>query len=168
MDSSVDEEVTGKQESLTLPRKTRRRPRWKLPISIGLVGVAIRVGLAVAFPKQIKYQIQISLFRQITPYTQLFFTDPAALSSQLRVNDENKLSFTVINDQGRSRNYQYTVTMADAGRKALVTQGAFTVKNGGTLTRDVLFEPKFHKTRYLITVKLNGLDQSIHYYGVTS
>jgi hypothetical protein len=168
MDSSVDEEVTGNQESVTIPRETKRRPRRKLPISIGLVGVAIVVGVAVAFPKQIKYQIQISLFRQTTPYTQLFFTNPAALSSQLRVNDENKFSFTVINDQGDSRNYQYTVTMDDAGSKALVTQGVFTVKNGGTLTRSVLFEPKSHKTRYLITVKLNGLDQSIHYYGVTS
>jgi hypothetical protein len=168
MDASVDEEVTGDQESLTIPRKTTIGPRWKLPISIGLIGVAIVAGLVVAFPSQIKYQIQISLFRQTTPYTQLFFTNPAALSSQLRVDHENKLSFTVINGQGQSRNYQYTVTVDDAGRKELVTHGALTVKNGGRLTRNVLFEPKFHKTRYLITVQLNGLDQSIHYYGVTT
>jgi hypothetical protein len=168
MDASVDEEVTANQESLTIPRKMTRRPRWKLPISIGLVGVAIVAGLAVAFPNQIKYQIQISLFRQTTPYTQLFFTNPAALSSRLRVDDENKLSFTVINDQGHSRNYQYTVTMDGAGSKELVTQGVFTVRNGGTLTRSVLFEPKFHKTKYIVTVELNGLNLSIHYYGVTS
>ena len=168
MDSSVDEEVTGSQESLTIHRKTTRGSRWKLPISIGLVGVALVAGLAVAFPKQIKYQIEISLFRQTTPYTQLFFTHPAALSRQLRVDAENKFSFTVINDQGRSRNYQYTVTVDDAARKELVTQGVFTVKNGGTLTRNVLFEPKFHKTKYTVTVKLNGLNLSIHYSGATS
>jgi hypothetical protein len=168
MDASIDEEVTGNQESLTIPQKITRRPRWKLPISIGLVGVAIVAGLAVAFHDQIEYQIQISLFRQTTPYTQLFFTNPAALSSQLRVDDENKLSFTVINDQGQSRNYQYTVTVDDAGRKKLVTHGVFTIENGGRLTRNVPFEPKYHKTRYLITVQLNGLNQSIHYYGVTS
>jgi hypothetical protein len=168
MNASVDEEVTGNQENLTVPPKITRRPRWKLPISIGLVGVTIVAGLAATFPNQVKYQVQISLFRQTTPYTQLFFTNPAALSSQLRVGDKNKLSFTVINDQGDSRSYQYTVTVDDAGRKELVTRGVFTVKNGGRLTRTVLFEPEFRKTRYLITVQLNGLDQSIHYDGVTS
>ena len=168
MDSSVDEELTENRETLTIPRTTPRGPRWKFLISVGLVGVAIAGGLAVAFPKQIKYQVQISLFRQITPYTQLFFTNPAALSRQLRVGDENEFSFTVINDQGHSRSYQYTVTMDGAGSKELVTQGVFTVKDGGTLTRNVLFEPKYHKTKYIVTVELNGLDLSIHYYGVTS
>jgi hypothetical protein len=168
MDASVDEEVTGNQESLTIPRKTTIGPRWKLPISIGLIGVAIVAGLAVAFPKQVGHQIQISLFRQATPNTQLFFTNPAALSRQLRVDEENKISFTVINDQGSSRNYQYTVTVDDAAGKELATRGVFTVKNGGALSRNVLFEPKSHKTKYIVTVELNGLNLSIHYYGATS
>ena len=55
-----------------------------------------------------------------------------------------------------------------AGSKELVSQGVFTVRNGGTLTRNVLFEPKSHKTKYIVTVELNGLNLSIHYYGVTS
>jgi hypothetical protein len=168
MDSSIAQEVTENQEGSSIPRKKSRGPRWTFPISIGLVGLVIIGGLTVAFPKQIKYQLQISLFRQNTPYTQLFFTNQATLSSRLRVGDENEFSFTVVNDQGHSRNYQYTVTMDGAGRQQLVTQGVFAVKNGGTLNRNVLFEPKFHKTKYMITVELNGLDLSIHYYGVTS
>jgi hypothetical protein len=168
MDSSVDEEVTDSQESLSLPRTTTRGSGWTFPITLGLAVIIIVGGLAVAFPKQIKHQIQISLFRQITPYTQLFFTNPAALSSRLRVDDENEISFTVVNDEGYPRNYQYTVTMDAAGRQELASQGVFTVTNGGTLARTVLFEPKLHKTKYIITVKLNGLDLSIHYYGVTS
>jgi hypothetical protein len=168
MNSPVDEEVTDDQESLSILRKRTRRPRWTFPVSIALAGIIIVGGLSVAFPKQVKYQIQISLFRQITPYTQLFFTKPGALSSRLKVDDENEFSFTVVNDQGQSRTYQYTVTMDGAGQNDLVTQGVFTVENGGTLTRNVLFEPKLRKTKYMITVKLNGRDLSIHYNGATS
>ena len=58
--------------------------------------------------------------------------------------------------------------MDGAGRHQIADQGVFTVKYGGTLTRNVLFQPKLHKTKYTVTVELNGLDLSIHYYGVTS
>jgi hypothetical protein len=56
----------------------------------------------------------------------------------------------------------------DAAGKELATRGVFTVKNGGALSRNVLFEPKSHKTKYIVTVELSGLNLSIHYYGVTS
>src|ERR1700743_1493779 len=90
------------------------KPPWRFALAAVLTLIGIVGLLAIGFPAQFKHQLEISVFRQPTQYTQLFFSDPTALPKKLEVNRQNKFSFTVVNDQGHSATYHYTVTIAVA------------------------------------------------------
>jgi hypothetical protein len=149
--------------ALHLLKKKNRR----VAVAMVLSFIGLFVGLFVAFPRQFVHQLDISLVRQPTPYTQLFFNNPTALPSQLRVNRANKFAFTIVNDQGRSWLYRYTVTASTAGSSTVAGRGSLTIRNGRSLTCTVAVVPKLRKSRYLVTVVLNAPDQSIHFYGDT-
>jgi hypothetical protein len=123
--------------------------------------------LYAASPKQFVHQIEISVIRQPTPYTQLFFSDPNAIPSRLRLDLPNRFAFTIVNDEGQSTLYRFTVLMNTAGSSATVANGSVRLDDGGTGTRTVALVPKNHGHRYLITVVLDGSGQSIHFYGET-
>jgi hypothetical protein len=156
-------ERSGDIHAVHLPKKNNRRVAVVAVLSF----IGLFVGLFVAFPRQFVRQVEISVVRQPTPYTQLFFNNPTALPSQLRVNRANKFAFTIVNDQGRSWLYRYTVTASTAGSSTVAGRGSLTIRNGGSLTCTVAVVPKLRKSRYLVTVMLDTPDQSIHFYGDT-
>jgi hypothetical protein len=144
--------------------------RWWLAATIVLVSAALVGGLALAFPKEFKHQLEISVVRQPTPYTQLFFSDPSALPQRLHVKRVNTFAITIINDQGRSELYHYTVTMAGAGSRKVVGTGSVVIGDSSSATRTIGVKPKSRKSRYLVTVVLSGdgISEFIQFYGVTS
>lgn len=141
---------------------------WVVAITITLSFLVLIGGLAVAFPKQFVHQIGISIIRQTTPYTQLYFTDPAILPAQLRAGRDSKFAFTIQNSQGKDERYRYTVTMTGAGSSVVVLTGSVAIPNDRSVTYTVSVDPKSHRSRYLINVVLDGTGQSIHFYGDTS
>jgi hypothetical protein len=156
-------ERSGNTHALHLPKKNNRRVAVALVLSF----IGLLVGLFVAFPRQFVHQVEISIVRQPTPYTQLFFNNPTALPSQLRVNRANEFAFTIVNDQGRSWLYRYTVTASTTGSSTVAGRGSLTIRNGRSLTFTVAVVPKLRKSRYLVTVALDTPDQSIDFYGDT-
>jgi hypothetical protein len=147
------------------PRKTRRIRR---PFIVILSSVGLLAALFVSSPQQFVHQIEISVIRQPTPYTQLFFRDPGAIPSSLRLDRPNKFTFAVVNDEGQSSLYHFTVRVNAVGSSTTVVErGSLRLDNGGTGRRTVAFVPKKRGHRYLITVVLDGSGLSIHFYGET-
>jgi len=72
------------------PRKARRIRR---PFIVMLSSAGLLAALFVASPQQFVHQIEISVIRQPTPYTQLFFNDPSAIPSRLRLDRPNRFTF---------------------------------------------------------------------------
>jgi hypothetical protein len=150
--------------SAELPAKRRRK---RTAIAILLFAVALITWLAATFPKQVRHQIEISLFRQPTPYTQLFFTQPDSLPSQLRIDRPNKFSFTIVNDEERPENYGYSVILSTVGSRSVAKAGSLFVASGDSTARTITVVPRARRSRYQITVVLDAGGQSIHFYGET-
>lgn len=140
---------------------------WQLAGAVALLFVTVIGALAIAFPKQLAHQVEISVVRQPTPYTQLFFSDSAVLPKQLKVDRMNTFTFTVINDQGLSETYHYIVTMTSSKSREVVSQGSFTIINNASTRRSVAVKPKYRRSHYLITVALSGTADFIQFYGDT-
>ncbi len=145
-----------------------KRTAWRLALAVVLILIGIVGILAICFPAQFKQQLEVSVLRQPTPYTQLFFSDPAALPQKLEIDRVNKFSFTVVNNQGRSGTYGYTVTITDGKLHKVASQGTFTLGDSQSLTRTVGVEPTARGTQYLIRVTLSGTTDLIQFYSKTS
>jgi hypothetical protein len=133
-----------------------------------LSSAGLLAALFVASPRQFAHQIEISVIRQPTPYTQLFFSDPGAIPSRLRLDRPDRFTFTIVNDEGQSSLYHFVVMMNTTGLSTtVVANGSLRLDDRGTGTRTFAFVPKKRRHRYLITVVLEGSSQSIHFYGET-
>jgi hypothetical protein len=154
--SQVDDQGTGK------------RPPLPLYIGIGLIVILILILAVAALSKPFRHQLAISIVRQPTPYTQLYFADPGTLPAKLKVDQKNTFDFTIVNDENRAYSYTYAVTLADSRSHSVVTTETVTIDSGGSVTRPVTLAPKDRKAKYLVTVALAGINQSVHFYGATS
>lgn len=157
-----------KQTNSTPVPQRREKSKHRIGIAVILAVIGLFAGVAGAFPKQFTRQVEISLIRQPTPYTQLFFNNPTALPSKLHFNRPNMFTFTIVNDQGQSQRYRYTVLVSTAKSIIIASKGSLTLRNGAAATRAVAVAPKSRRSRYLITVALDATGQSIHFYGDTS
>jgi len=149
------------------PPSSTSKPPWRFALTAALILIGIAGALAVFFPAQVKHQLEISVFRQPTPYTQLFFSNPTALPEKLEVGHPNKFSFTVVNDQGSSEAYRYTVTVTGGKLQRAASAGTFTLNDGQSVTRTSEIVPMSRGAKYLIKVTLSGTTDFIQFYGDT-
>jgi hypothetical protein len=148
-------------------RPARAKFGWQTAVAIGVV-IILALCAAATLSKQFRHQIEISIVRQRNPYTQLYFTDPKALPAHLKVNKNNVFEFTIENNEGREFSYTYTVTLADSRSHAVASKATTTISDGQRTTRQVAVQPKDLNSTYLITVTLQGANQSIHFYATTT
>ena len=92
---------------------------WRY-IIFPLVGIFVIIGLATAFSKPLRHQLALSIVRQPTLYTQLYFTDPGNLSGSLKVGQKNIFQFTLVNDENRAYRYTYVVNRHVSGRVTMI------------------------------------------------
>jgi hypothetical protein len=97
----------------------------------------------------------------------LYFDNPGALPTTAAVNKSNTFAFTVVNNEGSAYQYSYVVTFADAHTHLVVAKEDLTIGNGASVTRKITVKPKDHKSNYLITITLEGMNQSIQFYEKT-
>ena len=145
----------------------RRKAPLPLYIGIGLVAILTLIAAAAAVSKQFRHQLALSIVRQPTPYTQLYFPHPGALPEKLKVDRENTFQFAIVNDENLAVRYTYIVLFDDS-KSRRVSTATVTVSNGQTVTPSVTVVPRERKSRYQISVTLKGMNQSIHFYGTTS
>jgi Protein of unknown function (DUF1616) len=164
----ADVNPAGNESPGTADGQSRRgNTRRRAGIAVGFTALLLAVALAAAFPKQLKHQWELSVVRQQTPYTQLYFTAPASIPSSLTAGQRNTFDFTIENDEGRAYSYTYVVTLKDS-RAQQVSKETVTVNSGATVTRAVTVVPKDKDSRYLVSVAIPSLNQSIQFYGETS
>jgi uncharacterized membrane protein len=145
-----------------------RRFRWPIRVGIGLLVLIVLIGAIAAVSKQFRHQVEISLARQPTPYTQLYFSSPSGLPSQIKVGKANTFAFTIVNDEDRTFSYTYTVTFADPKSHGVTSKGTLSIGDGQQVTRQVQVTPKDPKSKYVITVTLEGMNQSILFHAEAS
>lgn len=121
------------------------------------------VGLAFAYPREIRHQLAISFSRQPTPYTEFYFTNPRALPTFLSVSRPDSFSFTIVNHEGRARTYSYVVTLSSSQGTSTVGSGTIGVEDGRATTRVVDVGPAKRGLAYTVTVKLLGRSETIHF-----
>jgi hypothetical protein len=146
----------------------RSKAPLPLYIGIGLVTILILVAAAAALSKQFRHQLALSIVRQPTPYTQLYFPHPGTLPGKLKVDRKNTFQFAIVNDENRAVRYTYIVVLLHGSKSRHVSTATVTVSNGKTVTPSVTVVPKERTSRYQISVTLEGMNQSIHFYGTTS
>lgn len=165
---AVATSAVGRGDDIPAPYQPKKRKgRLVTVIILILIFAGLLVGLITAFPRQFIHQVEISVVRQPTPYTQLFFSNPAMLPSVLHIDRRNTFIFTIVNDQGRSQLYRYTVTMSTTGSSTVASKGSLAISNGRSVTRAVAVVPRSRRSRFLISVVINATGQSIHFYGYT-
>jgi Protein of unknown function (DUF1616) len=147
------------------PRKKTSLPLY---IGIGIAAVLILIAAAAALSKHVRHELAISIVRQPTPYTQLYFTHPGTLPAKLKVGHKGTFEFTIVNDENQTYRYTYVVTLVDSKQHLVVSSETATVSSGQTATRSVTIAPAGSKSPYLVTVTLKGVNQSISFHGVTS
>jgi hypothetical protein len=139
-----------------------RRP-WLWP----LIGVVVLAGggLGIAYRHTVGHQIAISVSRQSTPFTQLYFTHPDDLPKRLIAPGPDSFSFTIANSEGRSTNYAYTVTLAGPLSPPVVSKGTLLVADGGSIAKTINLFPASSMTDFEVTVTLGAGDEIIHFQG---
>ena len=125
------------------------------------------VGLVVAFPHQIGRQLSLSFTRHVTPYTELYFPDPAALPTPLRVPGPNRFTFTLVNHEGHRHVYRYLVTLTGPHGTSVVGDGTLALKDGAAGSRAVDFVAPRRHAAYLLSVTIANPSQSIFFRGRT-
>jgi hypothetical protein len=147
-----------------VPTSAHRTLVW---VATAVICVAAAAALGIAFPHQIAHQIALSVTRQPTPYTELYFSDPQSLPSSLSLSAPNLFGFTVVNHEGHDTVYSYVVTLASSYGSSIIAQGRIDLKNNMSATRPVNVRPTHSATEYVTTVSLQGRFETIHFRGVS-
>jgi hypothetical protein len=142
------------------------RERRILVLVVCLAG-AIGAGVWVWHLPAARRQIAVSTSQKPAAFTELYFTDPAALPKHLSTASPSFFGVTVANHEGTTVVYSYLVTVQSILGTATIAQGQVSIAAGGR--RDALeqFTPPQAGIAYEFTVQLLGRPEAIHFTGMS-
>jgi len=140
-------------------RSGRGRFAWRTAFAIALVGF---VNAAVLSP-WFRHEVEVSVARQPTPFTELYVNDHTALPSHVPPGASATFRFTIANHEGSDLAYPYTVTISGATGTAEVQQGTVLVRDAGSSGVDVAFTPAAGVGASEVKVQLVGRTESLHF-----
>jgi hypothetical protein len=134
------------------------RPWWPIlaPLAVLIIGISLLVPAG-------RHQWALSLFRQPTRYTVLFFDHPAALPATAVTGEPITVSFTVGNQEGRDIDYRYVLRAAGGGRSRIVGESSRTVPAGASWTVSAAVRPACRTSPCRIEVSLPGHPETIDF-----
>lgn len=112
-------------------------------------------------------QIAESTSQKPAAFTELYFTDPAALPKHLSTASPNFFGVTVANHEGTTVVYSYLVTVESILGTATVARGQVSIAAGGRADALEQFTPPQAGTTYEITIQLVGRPEAIHFTGMS-
>jgi hypothetical protein len=136
-----------------------RHTRW-WPVLTPLAVLAIVFSLISPAGR---HQWALSLFRQPTPATALFFNKAWALPSTTISRAPLSVSFTIGNDEGRSVNYRYVLSVSGGQHSRVLKESARMVGAGQTWTVSTVIRPACDASRCRIEVSLPGHPETIDF-----
>jgi hypothetical protein len=135
---------------------TASRLRWCAGAAVVLL---VALGAWFGSPS-VRHQVRISVSRQQTPFTELYFAND--LPSRFSVGEPTTLAFIIANHQGHDLTYAWTATITETDGTTVATmKGRARVPNGLTSGQHLSFTLASSGT-YLLTVSLDGRVETIH------
>jgi hypothetical protein len=139
--------------------ESRRRRWW--PVLTPLAVLAI--GLSLVSPAG-RHQWALSLFRQPTHDTVLFFDKAWALPATAPVRAPLTVSFTIGNNEGRAEKYRYILSISGGSHTRILEESARVVDAGQSWTVSTMIRPACGDTsRCRVEVSLAGHPETIDF-----
>src|SRR5438552_2296376 len=132
-------------------RRLTRPLRWHAVI----VALAIAIVVSLLSPSG-RHQWALSLIRQPTSYTALFFNRAWALPAVAVSRQPIEVSFTVINHEGRAIDYRYVLEVSSGGRPRILKESSRIVAIDRKWTVSVVVHPVCTASPCRIEVSLPG------------
>ena len=140
------------------------RARWWWRVLAGAAGLASAISLLVPAGR---HQWALSLLRQPTRYTVLFFDRAAALQARVTAGQPVHFAFTVGNREGRAMRYRYVISIyplgRGGGRPVLLAESAKLVPAGASWSVSVTVRPHCGSAPCRIQVSLPGHPETIDF-----
>jgi hypothetical protein len=110
-----------------------------------------------------RHQWALSLFRQETPTTTLFFNKAWTLPSTAVARAPLSVSFTIDNEEGRAVNYRYVLSVSDGKHSRVLRKSARIVDAGQAWTVSTVIRPACDVSRCHVEVSLPGYPETIDF-----
>ena len=141
------------------------RPRAILWRRLVVVLVATAALVGVATRDSVLQQLKLSFTRQAPGYTELYFPEPAALPTAVEAGDVRDFRFTLANREGRTVRYSYVVTLDSGDKSTVLSDAEIVVEDGQAVSQSVRLTTTQRRGQYLVTVRLDGRAELIHFSG---
>ncbi len=122
----------------------------------------LAIGLSLVSPAG-RHQWALSLFRQPTDDTVLFFDKAWALPTTAPVRTPLAVSFTIGNNEGRAENYRYILTVSGGSHTRILEESARVVDAGQSWTVSTMIRPACDAARCRVEVSLAGHPETIDF-----
>lgn len=137
------------------------RRTWVRAIAAAACVAAIAAG--VLYFRHAAHWPVLSSTAQVAHYTELYFTDPGTLPTQLRERGPNLLSFTIFNHEGRPRVYRYVITLASRSGSSALGRGSISLAENTGVVTVVRLVPGGRHGPFRITVTIDDPRQTIYF-----
>jgi D-inositol-3-phosphate glycosyltransferase len=139
------------------------RARWSLRVLAGAAALVSAISVLVPAGR---HQWALSLLRQPTRYTVLFFDRAADLPAHATAAQPVRFRFTVDNREGRDMRYRYVINaypLGDGGRPRPLARSAKLVRDGSDWSVSVIVRPHCDSGPCRIEVSLPGHPETIDF-----
>jgi hypothetical protein len=139
-----------------------KRPRWDLWL-YGTGIAAVILILVTLLSPWVRHEWGLSLGRQATPYTQLGFSNAAALPVIAVRGKGMHVSFVVTNDEGKPLTYRYVVASGSGTEMTELRSGTSALAAGASWDVDVIVTPKCPTSSCQVQVSLPAQGEKIDF-----
>jgi hypothetical protein len=145
------------------------RPLRRHPIRVACaLGLFAAAGLASADPAWAKHQIDLSFVPSPARYSEIFFSNLAAVPSHLTAGVRVNVPFAIVNREGRTVTYTYSVVVTAPGFRNVPETRQVVIGNNQKAELIATFEPTRAKTLYEVRINLAKPIEFIEFRGLTS
>lgn len=96
------------------------------------------------------------------PYSELYFNEPAKIPPTIEARVPYNLSFTIVNQEGTPKNYQYRVTIVENGKERVVSGGQLLLEDGQPIRIPAVLSANSKGSSLELIVELPLQNQVIH------
>ena len=129
--------------------------------------VLAAAGYAAAAPAWTRHQLALSFNPQPAQYSEIFFSNLGAIHAHLKANVPVQLPFAIVNREGRTVTYTYSVVVTAPGIHRLAEQHHVVIGNNEKASLFASFEPKKPNTLYAVRIRLSRPAEFIEFHGRT-
>jgi uncharacterized protein YfaS (alpha-2-macroglobulin family) len=160
LDQTKTPDTTQSEGALVTRRSARpglRRSAWACALLVLIMGWA--------GARNVGDVVSESLVREPKRFTEMYFADHTRLPKVLIAGEDSRFGFVIANHEGRPVDYRFMVSAESPSGTITLGQGRVRVDEGHRTTEEISFAPPRPATTYLISVRLPGRPEQIHFLG---